>query len=526
MTIPLFQSAVACDRFNMHNLSDSDSVDSDEGIRYKTESIRNKTKKNEESGTDRNKSSHRSLSSHSHYKSRQNNRSRRYSPSDSDSSRQKRNSTRKRKDPSPSRDSSENRHKSEKRKKEDTSRYKQRNSDIGKKEKFEKRDISRHDSSSKTDKKSKLTVIDCEPELPKNLQKTDEQKISKPENSKQKIVDEQKISKPENSKQKIVYLGPALPPSFKKMIEIKTDEDESKINEINSGINNENKEESVSSAENNHAIGPTLPQQIMIKKQITSEETKKVLGPALPPHLKTTEKAAQSHATSPLPNELGATDRCIGPSLPFHLRKKLAEADTTDNEEINEIETYGPVPVGSSFSQAHLDLEERALQMKINQLGPNEKKDPVREEWMVQLPDAKASNLGLGPRQFRAKAGPDLSDRSSWTDTPQDKDKKKQGKEEPKVDLQREAELREIRKRDKEQEVVVKKSKRDKESLVNIHMKKMKDKKDSSASTERRPFSRELDLQVNRFDEAQKKAVLKKAQLLDTRFSSGESKFL
>lgn len=47
-----------------------------------------------------------------------------------------------------------------------------------------------------------------------------------------------------------------------------------------------------------------------------------------------------------------------------------------------------------------------------------------------------------------------------------------------------------------------------------------------SGPSERRPFSREIDLQVNRFDEAQKQAVLKKAQLLDNRFLSGESKFL
>lgn len=43
---------------------------------------------------------------------------------------------------------------------------------------------------------------------------------------------------------------------------------------------------------------------------------------------------------------------------------------------------------------------------------------------------------------------------------------------------------------------------------------------------ERRPFSRDIDLQVNKFDDAQKKAVLKKAQLLDDRFSSGQAKFL
>lgn len=43
---------------------------------------------------------------------------------------------------------------------------------------------------------------------------------------------------------------------------------------------------------------------------------------------------------------------------------------------------------------------------------------------------------------------------------------------------------------------------------------------------ERRPFSRDQDLQVNRFDEAQKKSIIKKAQHLDSRFSRGEAKYL
>lgn len=44
--------------------------------------------------------------------------------------------------------------------------------------------------------------------------------------------------------------------------------------------------------------------------------------------------------------------------------------------------------------------------------------------------------------------------------------------------------------------------------------------------TERKPFNREVDLQVNKFDDAQKKAILKKAQLLDDRFSTGKAKYL
>lgn len=47
-----------------------------------------------------------------------------------------------------------------------------------------------------------------------------------------------------------------------------------------------------------------------------------------------------------------------------------------------------------------------------------------REEWMTELPPAQAANLGLGPRKFRLRDGPDMSDRSCWTDTPTQKAQK------------------------------------------------------------------------------------------------------
>lgn len=53
-----------------------------------------------------------------------------------------------------------------------------------------------------------------------------------------------------------------------------------------------------------------------------------------------------------------------------------------------------------------------------------------------------------------------------------------------------------------------------------------KEEKDNDGKAERRPFSRDMDLQVNRFDEAQKKSIIKKAQGLNTRFSRGEAKYL
>lgn len=64
------------------------------------------------------------------------------------------------------------------------------------------------------------------------------------------------------------------------------------------------------------------------------------------------------------------------------------------------------------------------------------------------------------------------------------------------------------------------------ESLMNLHTKKMKEKAKEKANTpvERRPFDRDEDLQVNRFDEAQKQRLLKKSQELNTRFSHSKDK--
>lgn len=43
---------------------------------------------------------------------------------------------------------------------------------------------------------------------------------------------------------------------------------------------------------------------------------------------------------------------------------------------------------------------------------------------MIELPPAQAATLGLGPRKFRLRDGPDMSDRSCWTDTPAQKAQK------------------------------------------------------------------------------------------------------
>ncbi|XP_026323587.1 GPALPP motifs-containing protein 1 isoform X2 [Hyposmocoma kahamanoa] len=266
--------------------------------------------------------------------------------------------------------------------------------------------------------------------------------------------------------------------------------------------------------------GPALPPQL--KKKHKRSSSRDVEGPALPPHL-------QKH-------------RNIGPSIPDNIRKGLANPEReviVTYESSDEDIGIGPLPSGteSKWSEAHKRLEERALDMKIRKLdGHSLQQTNVksREQWMLELPEAKAKYLGLEARSFRAKEGPDMSDRSSWTDTPEDKALKAAGivkVEDPDVVLQREARARHIESRDEDQERAVRKHKKKhkrEESLLELHQKKLKKKKkeDKDEKKERRPFSREVDLQVNRFDEAQKKNIIKKAQALDSRFSRGEAKYL
>lgn len=104
-----------------------------------------------------------------------------------------------------------------------------------------------------------------------------------------------------------------------------------------------------------------------------------------------------------------------------------------------------------------------------------EKQQTARETWMLELPPEKAANLGLGARQFRKREAPDMSNRSEWTDTPTDKQRKVQ---EP-----RNAEINEIdalkqiaiQKRDEQMEKLAETSeKRKPYSLLEMHQEKLK----------------------------------------------------
>lgn len=56
----------------------------------------------------------------------------------------------------------------------------------------------------------------------------------------------------------------------------------------------------------------------------------------------------------------------------------------------------------------------------------HDNKPLVRESWMIELPEDKPNFCGLGPRQFLRKTPQQKGDRSVWTDTPADKERKAQ----------------------------------------------------------------------------------------------------
>lgn len=301
--------------------------------------------------------------------------------------------------------------------------------------------------------------------------------------------------------------------------------------------------------------GPSLPPHMLSKCSGPSFDASpgtevEPIGPRLPPTLTTTVKASRA-ASVTASTTVATVDKPLikGPTLPHDIdlyaaaaeyNSKIDSAVSDISDSDDDADLIGPMPVGAGKTKAHLELEKRALELKLAKLSERDERanqEPIREEWMTELPEIRGvAGLGLVARQFRAKERDEIGDRSGWTDTPDDRVRKSHARE-PTTDELRAAKQREAdavfkAKRDAEQEAAArkhkKKHKRD-ESLLDIHQKKMKKKKEKEKDDEkaaRRPFSRDTDLKVNRFDEAQKRSVIKKAQLLDTRFGSGQSKYL
>ncbi|XP_037824014.1 GPALPP motifs-containing protein 1 [Lucilia sericata] len=290
-------------------------------------------------------------------------------------------------------------------------------------------------------------------------------------------------------------------------------------------------------------ISPQLGQELSFNKN----ELDDAFGPALPPHLINKNDKDKALVIGPIiPKELlGNLEQLDKPDV----ADKLPTSSESEDEEETLQGSYGPLPVTNEreMTAAQIELEQRALELKmaaIDGMNVTTTEQNVREEWMLELPDvglkgglAALNNLKRGFHQGKEK--PDFSDRSSWTKTPQmgiEKQKPTTSKS-SKEELELQAQALYEKQRDAEQEAMAKKHKKKhkrEESLVEIHQKKLrkeerqkaKELKESGAKPERRPFTRDVDLKLNKIDRNQTKQIVDKAKILNTKFSSGHSKYL
>ncbi|EDL35812.1 RIKEN cDNA 1200011I18, isoform CRA_b [Mus musculus] len=277
--------------------------------------------------------------------------------------------------------------------------------------------------------------------------------------------------------------GPALPPNYRSCSSDSSDSDED-----SSSLSEEGNQES--------------------EEEDTGPNAKPIIGPALPP----------GFIKSPQKNDKGREDP--GQVSSFF---NSEEAESGEDEDI-----VGPMPAkGPVNYSVTTEFEKRAQRMKEKLTkGDDDSSKPItRESWMTELPP-EMKEFGLGPRTFKRRADDKSGDRSVWTDTPADRERKAKEIQEARKSFSKKDEENILSGRDKrlaEQVSSYNESKRS-ESLMDIHHKKLKSKaaEDKNKHQERIPFDRDKDLKVNRFDEAQKKALIKKSRELNTRFSHGK----
>ncbi|XP_037552584.1 GPALPP motifs-containing protein 1 [Nematolebias whitei] len=302
------------------------------------------------------------------------------------------------------------------------------------------------------------------------------------------------------------FAGPALPPDYKRE-EPSSSSDESEP-EVASKRARTGGAEVDTGDDDDGFFGPALPPGF--KKQQSSPKRPPVLGPALPPGF------SQAHSDD-------EDDVLPGPALPPGYQ---AEPSSTEEEEEDVI---GPMPAkGPVEDSVALDFERRAQRMKEKLTKEDAPEVVTRETWMTELPP-ELQHIGLGARTFKKRSGPEKNDRSVWTDTPADRERKARERlEGKKTGEAKKEEVPQVSPREFEMAEKVSKYNESKraESLISMHTKKMKEKAKEKADepVERRPFDRDADLQVNRFDEAQKQRLLKKSQELNTRFSHSKDR--
>ncbi|KAM9860872.1 GPALPP motifs-containing protein 1 [Aulostomus maculatus] len=336
------------------------------------------------------------------------------------------------------------------------------------------------------------------------------------------------------------FNGPALPPMFRKESDEDSDNDKDfvgpalppgyKRGEPSSSSEESEPEVAVKRAKTGHTAGDGAAEAE--KSRLVEEEDDGFFGPALPPGFKRKQSSPERPPVlgPALPPGFCRDDNSeddedgegfSGPALPPGYQ---ADPSSSEDEEV-----IGPMPsTGPVQDTVALDIERRAQMMKDKLTGQDSPKAVTRESWMTELPP-ELQHIGLGARTFKKRSGPEKGDRSMWTDTPADRARKamehveRKKKGEVKQDSAPQVSCKDLEMAEKVSKY--NESKRA-ESLMSLHTKNIKEKAKQEADkpVERRPFDRDADLQVNRFDEAQKQRLLKKSQELNTRFSHSKDR--
>ncbi|XP_041354731.1 uncharacterized protein LOC121372471 [Gigantopelta aegis] len=234
-------------------------------------------------------------------------------------------------------------------------------------------------------------------------------------------------------------------------------------------------------------IGPALP-----------PSTSSQLGPAFPPDYNTSGQCDVKPAVTvgpALPPGYKSSPRelppsYIGPTLPPGFKSSQEERhegpmSCGDDDPGN---TIGPLPsemVSGCTSSAAAEFEERAQKMKdLLTEKPSDDSGPAsRETWMTELPSQLGKSIGLNmkARNFRKRDVPDSErDASGWTDTPADRERKAKEKEKRRCMAEENQHSRKPAKEEKHvKETKKHKKSKHKESLLDLHQKERKKKKDT-----------------------------------------------
>ncbi|KAM9408806.1 LOW QUALITY PROTEIN: GPALPP motifs-containing protein 1 [Pholidichthys leucotaenia] len=310
------------------------------------------------------------------------------------------------------------------------------------------------------------------------------------------------------------FAGPALPPGYKRAEPSSSSDDSEPEVSVKRARRGEEHRGAKEDEDDDGFFGPALPPGF--KKRQSSPESRPVLGPVLPPGFR----------QAPYENEDDSDGEdgggFQGPALPPGYQAEPSSSEGEDEDVI------GPRPAREPVQDSvALDFERRAQKMKEKLTGGESPETLTRETWMTELPP-ELQHIGFGARTFKKRSGPEKTDRSVWTDTTSRQGAQSQERLEGKGKAESEKDVvPQLSRKDLEMAEKVSKYNESKraESLMSLHTKKMKEKAKEKADkpVERRPFDRDMDLQVNRFDEAQTR-LLKKSQELNTRFSHSKDK--